>query len=262
MPDNVTVHRDVAYVRDDNARSSISSSPMPTASAAAADLGPRRRFAWAANKTVSLSYLTTARRGRFNYRLSQHATLPRPDRGRESRRALAARPRRRLQPRSQPLWRFAAASGGDVGRDGSCDRVRVGEHLDVSSRVQAVADHFGPTDFLQMDAHRLPDGMVHDVADSPESELVGGPIQSIPSAWPRPTPSPTCAPTPRPSSSSTATRIHLSPLPERAAQRGAANGRRAGHILHGEGGAWEFRDPQVKVLTRGILEQASARGKT
>jgi len=28
-----------------------------------------------------------------------------------------------------------------------------------------------------MDAHRVPGGMVHDAADSPESELVGGPIQ-------------------------------------------------------------------------------------
>jgi dipeptidyl aminopeptidase/acylaminoacyl peptidase len=38
-------------------------------------------------------------------------------------------------------------------------------------------DYFGPTDFLQMDAQRLPDGMVHDTPDSPESQLVGGPIQ-------------------------------------------------------------------------------------
>jgi dipeptidyl aminopeptidase/acylaminoacyl peptidase len=49
--------------------------------------------------------------------------------------------------------------------------------LGVSSRVQAVADHFGPTDFLKMDAQRLPEGMIHDTPDSPESELVGGPIQ-------------------------------------------------------------------------------------
>jgi dipeptidyl aminopeptidase/acylaminoacyl peptidase len=53
----------------------------------------------------------------------------------------------------------------------------VGENLGVSSRVQAVVDYFGPTDFLQMDAHRLPNGMVHDPADSPESQLVGGAIQ-------------------------------------------------------------------------------------
>lgn len=53
----------------------------------------------------------------------------------------------------------------------------MGENPGVSSRVQAVADFFGPTDFLQMDAHRLPNGMVHDGAQSPESLYLGGPIQ-------------------------------------------------------------------------------------
>jgi dipeptidyl aminopeptidase/acylaminoacyl peptidase len=53
----------------------------------------------------------------------------------------------------------------------------VGEHLEQSSRVQAVVDYFGPTDFLAMDAHRLPEGQRHDPADSPESLLVGGAIQ-------------------------------------------------------------------------------------
>lgn len=46
------------------------------------------------------------------------------------------------------------------------------------SSVRAVIDLFGPTDFLAMDAHRLPDGQVHDSADSPESVLMGFPIQS------------------------------------------------------------------------------------
>lgn len=57
----------------------------------------------------------------------------------------------------------------------------VGEHRNVSSRVQAVCDWFGPTDFVQMDAHR-PEGarLVHDSPDSPESRLVGGPIQEEP----------------------------------------------------------------------------------
>ncbi|MDG4666700.1 alpha/beta hydrolase [Mycobacterium sp. 236(2023)] len=45
------------------------------------------------------------------------------------------------------------------------------------SSVRAVIDLFGPTDFLAMDAHRLPDGEVHDAPDSPESELMGFPIQ-------------------------------------------------------------------------------------
>ena len=51
-----------------------------------------------------------------------------------------------------------------------------------SACVQAVADWFGPTDFLQMDANRLVDGYIHDVPTSPESQLVGGPIQSMKNA--------------------------------------------------------------------------------
>jgi acetyl esterase/lipase len=50
-------------------------------------------------------------------------------------------------------------------------------NLKESSRVQAVVDFFGPTDFLKMDAAALPGGQKHDPANSPESQLVGGPIQ-------------------------------------------------------------------------------------
>jgi acetyl esterase/lipase len=44
-----------------------------------------------------------------------------------------------------------------------------------SSRVQAVCDWFGPTDFLKM--NEFPGKIDHDAADSPESMLIGGPIQ-------------------------------------------------------------------------------------
>ncbi len=50
-----------------------------------------------------------------------------------------------------------------------------------SSRVQAVCDWFGPTDFLQMDKHALEGSrLIHDDPKSPESLLVGGPIQKEP----------------------------------------------------------------------------------
>jgi acetyl esterase/lipase len=51
-------------------------------------------------------------------------------------------------------------------------------NLDQSSRVQAVVDFFGPTDFRQMEAHALSGATLkHDPAASPESQLVGGAIQ-------------------------------------------------------------------------------------
>jgi acetyl esterase/lipase len=49
---------------------------------------------------------------------------------------------------------------------------------EFSSRVQAVCDWFGPTDFLKMDA--AGSQLKHDGPDSPESRLIGGPIQANP----------------------------------------------------------------------------------
>lgn len=51
----------------------------------------------------------------------------------------------------------------------------IGEHLDQSSRVDAVTDWYGPTDFLVMD--ECGSSFSHDAPDSPESTLAGGPIQ-------------------------------------------------------------------------------------
>jgi len=54
----------------------------------------------------------------------------------------------------------------------------VGPHLTTSSSVHAVVDWFGPTDFLVMDS--CGSSMDHDAPDSPESSLIGGPIQDNP----------------------------------------------------------------------------------
>lgn len=54
----------------------------------------------------------------------------------------------------------------------------LGDHAGVSSAVNAVCDWFGPTDFLVMD--ECGSEMEHDASDSPESILIGGPIQDNP----------------------------------------------------------------------------------
>ncbi|HUA67787.1 MAG TPA: alpha/beta hydrolase [Candidatus Saccharimonadales bacterium] len=47
-----------------------------------------------------------------------------------------------------------------------------------SSQVQAVVDFFGPTDFLQMQAHALPGSWLnHNSPKAPEALLIGGPVQ-------------------------------------------------------------------------------------
>ncbi|MFX0557815.1 prolyl oligopeptidase family serine peptidase [Maribacter sp. CXY002] len=51
----------------------------------------------------------------------------------------------------------------------------LGNFTDESSHVDAVVDFFGPTDFLTMDS--CGSSMVHDDPKSPESSLIGGPIQ-------------------------------------------------------------------------------------
>jgi acetyl esterase/lipase len=49
------------------------------------------------------------------------------------------------------------------------------ENSEYSSRIQAVCDWFGPTDFLRM--NDFPGRIDHDAANSPESLVIGGPIQ-------------------------------------------------------------------------------------
>ena len=71
------------------------------------------------------------------------------------------------------LVAMLGTSGGVQALEGD-----LGPHTDAGSRVTCVADWFGPTDFLQMDAHALAGGrLVHDAPTSPESLLVGGAIQ-------------------------------------------------------------------------------------
>ena len=119
----------------------------------------------------------------INYRLSQHALFPAQieDCKAAVRWLRANAGRFGLDPLRFAAW-GPSAGGHLVAMLGTAGDVReydVGENLEESSRVQAVVDYFGPTDFCQMDGHRLPDGMVHDAPDSPESDLMGGPIQQM-----------------------------------------------------------------------------------
>ncbi len=120
----------------------------------------------------------------INYRLSQHAPFPAQI---EDCKAAVRWLRAHADEYRLDGERFAAwgpSAGGHLasmlGAAGHAKQFDVGENLGFSSSVQCVVDWFGPTDFLQMDAYRLPEGMQHDPADSPESELVGGSIQENP----------------------------------------------------------------------------------
>ncbi len=89
--------------------------------------------------------------------------------------------RHRLNPDRIGVWGSSAGghlvamlgTSGDVpGMDGA-----LGENTHVSSRVTCVVDFFGPTNFLTMNRTAFAGAtMDHDAPDSPESQLIGGPI--------------------------------------------------------------------------------------
>ena len=70
------------------------------------------------------------------------------------------------------LAAVVGTSGGVEGLEGDLG------NTNVSSKVNCVVDWFGPTDLLQMGDEAGPHSMIqHSSANSPESMLVGGPIQ-------------------------------------------------------------------------------------
>jgi len=88
-----------------------------------------------------------------------------------------------LDPYRIGAW--GSSAGGNLvaflGTTGDVKEFDTEINAHYSSRVQAVCDWFGPTDFLQMDKHSLEGSrLVHDAPGSPESLLVGGPIQEEP----------------------------------------------------------------------------------
>lgn len=121
-----------------------------------------------------------------SYRLTQEAIFPAQiEDCKASIRWLRANAEKyRIDPNRIGVW--GASAGGHLvallGTSGDVKELEgTGGNLEYSSRVQAVCDFFGPTDFLRMDQDALPGGpIVHNAAKSPESLLVGGPIQEHP----------------------------------------------------------------------------------
>jgi acetyl esterase/lipase len=110
----------------------------------------------------------------INYRLSQHAVFPAQiEDCKAAIRFLRANAKKyNLDGDRIGVW--GSSAGGHLvallGTTGDVEELEgKGGNADQSSRVQAVVDFFGPTDFAAM-------GGSHDKADSPESKLVGGAV--------------------------------------------------------------------------------------
>lgn len=183
-PEGAIVHHDLAYVSNGHERQKLDlylpkdGTNLPliiNIHGGAFKMGSKEQG-------VPLEYLAQGHAvASINYRLSQHAKFPAQlEDGKTAVRWLRAHASEyRLDPNRFAAW--GGSAGGHLaamlGTTGDTKEFDVGANLDQSSRVQAVVDYFGPTDFLQMDAHRLPSSMTHDPANSPESELIGGAIQ-------------------------------------------------------------------------------------
>ena len=116
----------------------------------------------------------------INYRLSQHAVYPAQieDCKAAIRWLKANAAHYGYDPNRIGVW--GSSAGGHLavllGTTGDVAEFDQGANLDQTSRVQAVCDFFGPTDVTLMS--RFPSTMDHDAPDSPESQLLGGPVQS------------------------------------------------------------------------------------
>lgn len=118
-----------------------------------------------------------------NYRLTNDSIFPAPieDCKAAIRWLRAHADKYQVHPDRFGVW--GSSAGGHlaalVGTTSEIDSFETGEHLDVSSSVQAVCDYYGPTDFTQMDDHAVPGTKHrHNAENSPESRLIGGPIQA------------------------------------------------------------------------------------
>lgn len=185
VPAGVKAHRNLAYVENGHARQVLdlfvpeaSARPLPVivwvhgGGWANGDKGGcpplRQGFAQRGYAVASL-----------NYRLSQHAPFPAQlEDCKAALRWLRVHAKDfHLDPARIGVW--GSSAGGHLvallGTTGDTSEFDVGSHREFSSAVQCVMDDYGPTDFLQMDAHRIPGAtMEHNTSGSPESRLIGG----------------------------------------------------------------------------------------
>ena len=119
----------------------------------------------------------------INYRLSNQAKFPAQiEDCKAAVRFLRANAKKyNLDPDRFGAW-GASAGGHLVALLGTTGDVKElegdGRNKEVSSRVQAVCDWFGPTDLLKMGEQAGPNSKIdHNSANAPEARLIGGPVQ-------------------------------------------------------------------------------------
>ncbi len=190
VPDGVIAHRDLEYAKVGDKQLLLdlyvpenTQQPLPL-------IVWVHGGAWRAGNKKHCRAMSFTERGyvaaSISYRLSQEARFPAQieDCKAAIRWLRANADKYSIDPSRIGVW-GSSAGGHLVALLGTAGDVKQLEqqhqHQDQSSRVQAVCDFFGPTDFLRMDKDSLPQSpFEHDDVKSPESQLIGGPIQEHP----------------------------------------------------------------------------------
>jgi acetyl esterase/lipase len=191
LPEGTKVFRDLAYVENGHERQRLdlyvpqkAKGPLPViiwihggAWSGGSKAGPGQALAF-----IEKGYAVAS----IGYRLSQHAIFPAQAEDCKSAIRWLRANAKTYQLDSNHFAAWGASAGGHlaalVGTAGDAKELEGnGGNLEQSSRVQAVVDFFGPTDFLQMESHAVSGAALkHNPANSPESRLVGGAIQENP----------------------------------------------------------------------------------
>jgi len=185
VPDGTRILRDIAYIPDGHERQKLdlylprqdeSDGPLPL-------IIWVHGGAWRAGSKGNCRSVRFLKQGyaaaSINYRLSQHAIFPAQieDCKAAIRFIRANAGEYNIDPDRIGVW--GSSAGGHLvallGTTGDLKQFDKGPNMHVSSRVQAVCDFFGPTDLTKMSDFES--SMDHDAADSPESQLIGGPVQ-------------------------------------------------------------------------------------
>jgi acetyl esterase/lipase len=196
VPEGTRILRDLAYIPDGHERQKldlylpeqkVGNRPLPL-------IVWVHGGAWLAGSKENCPAVRFLRHGyaaaSINYRLSRHAIFPAQiEDCKAAIRFLRANAEKyNIDPNRIGVW--GASAGGHLvallGTAGDVKEFDKGPNLNVSSRVQAVCDFFGPTDFTKMS--KFPSTMDHDAPNSPESQLIGGPVQEIKEACKRANP--------------------------------------------------------------------------
>jgi acetyl esterase/lipase len=194
LPDNVKALRNLEYVENGHERHRLDlylpDNDQPADSAKRPLVIWIHGGGWRAGSKDNCPAIPLATQGfavaSINYRLSGHAIFPAQihDCKAAVRWLRANADQYGIDPDRIGVW--GSSAGGHLvallGTSGDVQSLEgdigITSH---SSRVQAVCDWFGPTDFLLMNKHAEGKGRLdHDAATSPESLLIGAPIQQHP----------------------------------------------------------------------------------